>query len=38
MGEADGIIDTEEMTQLNHSGVGESLVPFYYQCCYRILE
>ena len=30
MGEMNGIIDMEEMTQLNHDGVGEPSMPFYY--------
>ena len=38
MDETDGTIDIEKMTHLNHSGVGEPLVPFYHQHCYRVLE
>ena len=30
MGEVDGIVDSEKMTQLNHSGVGEPSMSFYY--------
>ena len=30
VGEMNSIIDMKEMTQLNHDGVGESSMPFYY--------
>ena len=30
MGEMNGIIDTEEMTQLDHDGIGKLSISFYY--------
>ena len=33
-----GIVDTKKVTQLNQSGVGEPLVPFYHQGGHWVLE
>ena len=30
VGEMNGIVDTAEMTQFDHGGVGEPFMPFYY--------
>ena len=38
VGEMNGTIDTKKITQLDHSGVGEPPMPFYYQGGHRILE
>ena len=37
MGETNGTIDMKKMTQLNHGGVGESSMPFYYSGGDRVL-
>ena len=38
VGEANGTVDTEKMTQLNHGGVSEPSMPFYYQGGDRVLQ